>query len=62
MLRLKRVWRKQYLEKNRVSKQKLRDNAARFKKEFEMNVGSEKKQIEIEMMQLWTTLTSGQRK
>ena len=33
MLKLK-PWRdEQYLEKNRVSKQKLRDNAAKFKKE-----------------------------
>ena len=48
MLRLKWRWHEQYLEKNRVSKQKLRDNTARFKKEFEMNVGSEKTQIEIE--------------
>ena len=48
MLSLKRRWEEQYPEKNRVSKQKLRDNAARFKKELEMNVGSEKAQIEIE--------------
>ena len=48
MLRLKRRWDEQYPEKNRVSKQNLRDNAARFKKELEMNVRSEKAQIEIE--------------
>ena len=48
MLRLKRRWNKQYPQKNRVSKQNLRDNAARFKKELEMNVGSEKTQIKIE--------------
>ena len=48
MLKLKRRWDEQYLEKNRVSKQNLRDNAAKFKKELEMNVGSEKTQIKIE--------------
>ena len=32
MLRLKRRWDEQYPEKNRVSKQNLRDNAERFKK------------------------------
>ena len=48
MLRLNRKWGKQYPEKNRVSKQNLRDNAARLKKEVEMNVGSEKAQIEVE--------------
>ena len=48
MLRLKRRWDKQYPEKNRVSKQNLRDNAARFKKELEMCVGSQKSQIEME--------------
>ena len=48
MLRLKRRWNKQYPEKNRVSKHNLRDNAARFIKELEMNFGSEKAQIEIE--------------
>ena len=48
MLRLKLRWDEQYPEKNRVSKQNLRDNAARFKKELEMNVGSEKAQIESE--------------
>ena len=48
MLRLKPQWNKQYPEKNRVSKHNLRDNAARFKKELEMNFGSEKAQIEIE--------------
>ena len=47
-LRLKLRWDKQYPEKNCVSKQNLKDNAARFKKELEMNVGSEKAQIEIE--------------
>ena len=49
MLRLKLRWDEQYPEKNRVSKQNLRDNAARFKKELEMNVGSEKAQIESEV-------------
>ena len=48
MLRLKQRWDKQYPEKNHISKQNLRDNSARFKKELEMNVGSEKAQIEIE--------------
>ena len=48
MLRLKRRWDEQYHEKIRVSKQNLRDNAARFKKELDMNFGSEKAQIEIE--------------
>ena len=48
MLRLKRRWDEQYHEKIRVSKQNLRDNAARFKKELGMNFGSEKAQIEIE--------------
>ena len=48
MLRLKRRWDKQYPQKNHISKQNLRDNAARFKKELEMNVGSEEAQIEIE--------------
>ena len=47
MLRLKRRWDEQYHEKIRVSKQNLRDNAARFKKELDMNFGSEKAQIEI---------------
>ena len=47
ILRLKRRWDEQYPEKNRVSKQTLRDNAARFKKELEMNVGSENAHIEI---------------
>ena len=60
MLRLKLRWDEQYPEKNRVSKQNLRDNAARFKKELEMNVRSEKAQIEIEDTTLksthkWTT-------
>ena len=32
MLRLKRQWDKQYPEKNFVSKQNFRDNAARLKK------------------------------
>ena len=35
-------------EKNCVPKQNFRGNAARFKKELEMNVGSEKAQIEVE--------------
>ena len=48
MLRLKRRWDEQYPEKNCVSKQNLRDNAARFKKELGVNFQSEKAQIEIE--------------
>ena len=48
MLRLKWRWDKQHPEKNYVSKQNLRGNAARFQKELEMNVGSEKAQIEVE--------------
>ena len=48
MSRLKRWWDEQYPEKNHVSKQNLRDNASRFKEELEMNVRSEKAQIEIE--------------
>ena len=48
MLRLKLRWDKQYPEKNHISKQNLRDNGARFKKELLMNVGSEQAQIEIE--------------
>ena len=47
VLRLKQRWDEQYPEKNHVSKQNLRDNAARFKKELKMNVGSEEAQIEI---------------
>ena len=42
MLRLKRRWDEQYPVKNHASKQNLRDNAARLKKELEMNVRSEK--------------------
>ena len=48
MLRLKRRWDEQYPQKNRLSKQNLRDNAARFKEKLEMNVGSKKELIEIE--------------
>ena len=48
MLTLKRRWEEQYPEKNNVSKENLRDVAARFKKELERNVVSEKAQIEIE--------------
>ena len=48
MLRLKRRWDEQYPEKNRVSKQNLKNNAARFKKELEINVGNENTYIEIE--------------
>ena len=48
MLTLKRRWEEQYPEKNHVSKENLRDVAARFKKELERNVVSEKAQIEIE--------------
>ena len=35
-------WGEQYPEKNHVSKENLRDDAARFKKDLEMNVRSEK--------------------
>ena len=38
--RLKRSWDARYPEKNRVSKQNLRDNATRLKNELETNVGS----------------------
>ena len=48
MLRLKRRWDEQYPEKNRVSKQNFKNNAARFKKELEINVGNENTYIEIE--------------
>ena len=48
MLRLNRKWGRQCPEKNRVPKQNLRNNAAILKKEVEMNVGSEKTQIEVE--------------
>ena len=48
MLRLKLRWGEQYPEKNRVSKQNLRDNAAKFQKELEWNVNSEQAKIEIE--------------
>ena len=48
MLRFKQRWDEQYPVKNRVSKQNLRDNAARFKKVLEMNVGNEKAPLEIE--------------
>ena len=61
ILRFKRRWDEQYPEKNRVSKQNLGDNAARFQKELQMNVESEKTQIEIEqettlnITNKWTT-------
>ena len=45
---MKRRWEEQYNEKNRVSKKNLRDNAAGFQKKLEMNVRSEKAQIEIQ--------------
>ena len=48
MLRLKQWWDEQCPEKDRVSKQNLWDNPERFKKELEMDVWSEKAQIEIE--------------
>ena len=47
MLRLKRRWDEKYPEKKCVSKQNLRDNAARFKV-LEMNVESERAQIKTE--------------
>ena len=37
-LGLKRRWDEQYPDKKRAPKQNLRDNAARFKKESEINV------------------------
>ena len=52
MLRLKQRWDKRYLQKNQISKQNLRDNPARFKKELERNTGSEETHIEIEQPQL----------
>ena len=45
MLKLKRRWDEQYPEKNRVSRQNLRDYATKFRKELEMNVRSEKAQL-----------------
>ena len=48
LLRLKQRWDKQFPEKNYISKQNLGDNATGFKKELEINVGSEEAQTEIE--------------
>ena len=48
--------------KNRVLTKKLGDNAARFKKELEMNVGSKKAQIEVEEDTTLNNTTSGQQK
>ena len=48
-LKLKWRWDEQYPEKNCVSMQNMRNNAARFTKELEKNVGSEKAQIETEL-------------
>ena len=62
MLRLKHRWGKHYSQKNHISKQNLRDNVARFKKELKMNFGSEESRIEIEEGRTWTTPTSGQPK
>ena len=45
---LKRRWDKQNAEKNHISKQKLRDNPARFKKGSKINFGKEEAQIKIE--------------
>ena len=45
---MKRRWDKQYAERNHISKQKLRDNPARFKKESKINFGKEETQIKIE--------------
>ena len=66
MLRLKWMWDEKF-EKNYISKQNLRDNAARSKirdrDELEMNVCSEEAQIEIEQdatlnnNNKWTTET-----
>ena len=47
MLRLKHMWREQYPKKT-IAKQNLKDNAARFKNELKMNVGSEEAQIEMQ--------------
>lgn len=41
-------WDKQYPEINHISKQTLRDNAARFKIRLEKNIGSEMTRIQIE--------------
>ena len=48
MLRMKWRWDEQYPKKNRVSKQTLKDNGARFKTELEKNDESEKSIIEVE--------------
>ena len=48
MIRLKRRWDEQYPEKNHISKQNLRDNAARFKKELLMNDNRDDQQMEID--------------
>ena len=48
MLRMKWRWDEQYPKKNRVSKQTLKDNGARFKTELEMKDESEKSIIEVE--------------
>ena len=48
MLRLNRRWDQPYPEKNHISKQNLRDNAAQFKKELGMNDNREETQNEIE--------------
>ena len=48
VLRLKRGWDQQYPEKNHISKQNLRDNTERFKKELGMNDNREVTQNEVE--------------
>ena len=48
MIVLKRRWDEQYPEKNHISKQNLRDNAARFKKELLMNDNRDDPQMEID--------------
>ena len=62
MLRLKRRWGEHYSEKNLLSKQILRDNATRLKKDSNMNFGSEETQIEKEDGTTWIAPTSGQPK
>ena len=48
MLKLRLRCGGQHPEKNPISKQNLRDTTAKFKKELQMNAGSEKANIEIE--------------
>ena len=48
MLKLKQKWDEKYPKKSYISMQNLRDNAARLQKEFEMDVGSDEAQIELD--------------